>query len=32
MDEETIRAHADKYYKNLGGVESVILKMTKGDA
>lgn len=32
MDEEMILAHADRYYRRLGGVESIILKMTKGDA
>ena len=32
LDEEKILAHADRYYRRLGGVESVILVMTKGDA
>ena len=32
LDEEVILAHADKYYRRLGGVKSVILKLTKGDA
>ena len=32
LDEEVILAHADKYYRRLGGVKSIVLELTKGDA